>query len=286
MKKKKVLITGAKGQLGSAIGEVSKKYDSLECCFTDLDELDITNAGALDAFMERLRPDILINCAAYTAVDKAEEEKDKAFLINSHACGNLAQMSLKYGCKLLHISTDFVFDGRQNTPLHENDPTGPLSVYGASKLEGEKRILSACPDALIIRTSWLYYQQGHNFVRTMQRYGRERAELSVVYDQLGSPTYAGDLAQAVLQIISAFPDAKGIYHYANEGVISWFDFAKTIMELSEIKCQLHPVLTSQYPTAAKRPAYSVLDKAKFRESFGIAIPWWKDSLRICIEKMK
>lgn len=285
MTKTNILVTGANGQLGSAIREISAHYPHFRFLFTDLDDLDITDASAFRRFVQVNPVSIVINCAACTAVDKAEEDEEKAFLINAKACEILAKASHEYDFKLIHISTDFVFSGKQNHPYKEEDTAEPVSVYGKSKLEGEKLIRQNTSNYLILRTSWLYYQLGHNFVRTMLRLSRERDELRVVYDQVGCPTYAGDLAEAILHILTAFPNASGLYHYANEGVISWYDFTQAIMELSECDCPVRPILSAQFPTPAARPTYSVLDKTKIKEEFGIKIPYWRHSLKKCMDKM-
>lgn len=286
MTKKIILISGVKGQLGRLLEEVSRNFGQFDFVFTDVDELDITDYQQLHFFFLNNRIDFMINCAAYTAVDKAEEERDEAYRINAEACGYLAEFGHKFDFKLVHISTDFVFSGQQNRPCKEDDATEPLSVYGDSKLKGEQLIQQNGTDFIIIRTSWLYSEYGRNFVRNMQKLGMERSEISVVYDQCGSPTYAGDLAWTILYILANYPSAKGIYHFANEGAVSWFDFAQAVMELSNINCKVKAILTTEYPTPAKRPLYSVMDKGKIKNAFTLEIPYWRESLRKCIEKMK
>ena len=231
-----------------------------------------------------LLPTFCINCAAYTAVDKAESEKDLAFLINGESVGVLAAICREHDTKFIHVSTDYIFNGEATYPYTENFPTDPINVYGASKLEGEKQAMQLNPDSIIIRTSWVYSSFGRNFVKTMMRLMNEKNEVKVINDQLGSPTYAADLAEIILEII---PDWKpGIYNYSNEGIISWFDFALAIKEIINSPCEIKPILTVEYPTAAKRPAYSVLDKSKIQETFGVHLNDWKKSLAICIEKIK
>lgn len=288
---KKILITGAKGQLGQSIREELESFPGLLPVYTDIDELDLCNPEAIAAFFEAGQPDFAINCAAYTAVDKAESDSDLARKINRDAPENLAVACRTNGTRLIHISTDYVFDGENAHPYREDNPVNPQSVYGQTKLEGEQAILNSGAEAIIIRTAWLYSAHGNNFVKTMIRLGKERETLNVVADQVGTPTNANDLARAILTIIQSSvqePGAfvPGIYHYSNEGVASWFDFTKAIFEyLPEITCTVSPIGTEKYPTPAKRPAYSVLDKSKIRSIFGIAIPYWRESLKRCIIKL-
>ncbi len=288
----KIIVTGSKGQLGRSIQELSSGYPELQCVFTDIEELDICDPAQIDRFFTDVNPSVLVNCAAYTAVDKAEKDEVMAEKINHRAVANLANACKKTGTKLIHISTDYLFDGEKSTPYHEKDIVRPRSVYGITKLEGETAILRAEIKSIIIRTSWLYSAFGNNFVKTMLRLGRERDQLGVVSDQVGTPTYAGDLAKVVLDILQmTATDSKrfvtGIYHYSDEGVASWYDFTKAIFEYSpEITCQVNPIDTSAYPTPAKRPAYSVLNKSKIKTTFGIGIPYWRDSLKICLIKLQ
>lgn len=283
----KILITGSNGQLGSEIKELSKNYQSWNFIFTDIGELDITNPEALEEFFNAENFDFIINCAAYTAVDKAESDEKTAELINTEAVRNLAVISKKAGAKLIHLSTDFVFDGTKSLPYAETDIPNPLSIYGKTKLEGEREANKFCPGTVIIRTSWLYSQYGGNFVRNIIRLAKERNKLTMIFDQIGTPTYARDLAKTILGNIDQLININGgIYHYSNEGVASWYDFAKAICEFSEIKCGIIPIETKDYPTPAKRPGYSVLNKAKIKLDLGIEIPYWRDSLKECIEKMK
>lgn len=283
---KHVLVTGADGQVGSEIRRlVSINNDEqLHFFFTDKNSLDITDKRAVETFIQREQIDTIVNCAAYTAVDKAEEEREKTFLINAEAVGHLAELSNRYNIRLIHISTDYVFDGMHHRPYREDDPVNPQSIYGESKLGGEEAIQSINPPgAMIIRTSWVYSTFGSNFVKTMLRLGRERDSLDIIFDQIGTPTNAKYLAEAILTILqtdTGKTDEKSvaIYHYSNEGVCSWYDFAHAIFELSGIDCKVSPILSAQYPTPAKRPHYSVLNKEKIKTTYPIQIPHWKDAL--------
>ncbi len=283
---KSILVTGSEGQLGQEINQIKNQYPDFQFFMHDRD-LDITDLNALNNFFKSNKIDYIINCAAYTAVDKAESEIDKANLLNGTAIENLLKASSEQASKLIQISTDYVFGGFQNKPIEENEPTAPESAYGSSKLAGEMHAQKS-QRAIIIRTSWLYSSFGHNFVKTIRKYGQERGDLKVVFDQVGTPTYAGDLAKAILDII-VFSENNGfksdVFHYANEGVVSWFDFAWEICRISGIEAQIHPVLSEAFPTPAKRPVYSVLNKSKIRNTFGIDIPYWKDSLKVCIDKL-
>jgi len=279
----KVLVTGAHGQLGSELNFLSSLLENHAFTFVGRNDLDISDANAVDTFIKQGKFTHVINCAAYTAVDKAESEKELAFKVNGDAPGNLAKACSQSGAKFILVSTDFVFDGTISRPLLEDDKVNPLSVYGASKLEGEKQTLANNPDALIIRTSWVYSSFGNNFVKTIIRLCKERESLNIIYDQIGSPTYARDLADAILKIIAKGDWKAGIYNYSNEGVASWYDFAIAIRDLAGLKTKISPIETSQYPTPATRPKYSVLNKKKFKDAFGIEIPYWKDSLAKCIE---
>jgi dTDP-4-dehydrorhamnose reductase len=285
---KKIWVSGSKGQLGTELFLQCNKLKDYTFLFTDIEELDLTDSASVQAFYEINRPDILINCAAYTNVDKAESEKEKAYSLNRDIPALLSDLAYKNNAVLIHISTDYVFDGRSNIPYTEEDKTSPQSVYGQSKLEGEKAILKSAKN-IVIRTSWLYSPHGRNFVKTMLRLGKEKKELGVVSDQIGSPTYAGDLANAILQISAEITATRknfcGIYHYSDEGECSWYDFAKEIMEKAGLNCIVKPITTDQYPLPAKRPAYSVFSKSKIKEAFGLAIPYWKDSLAVCIRKL-
>lgn len=285
-----VLVTGSKGQLGSEIQLLSSRLAEFEFHFHDIDTLDITKLEALEDSFKRIKPFAVINCAAYTAVDKAESESDKAFLINAEAVGNLAQCAEKYESWVLHVSTDYVFDGNHHIPYRETDYTNPLSIYGKSKLAGEQLLLEY-EKAVVVRTSWLYSTFGHNIVKTIRRLASEREVIGFVCDQIGSPTYAADLAGALLAILRQLAQAQentslaGIYHYANEGACSWYDFACTTVELSRLACKVSPIETQDYPTPAKRPSFSVLNKSKIKTTFGLEIPWWKESLKKAIQLM-
>lgn len=277
---KKILVTGANGQLGSELRVLSVNSNH-EFLFTDVAELDITNREAVDNYVSEHGAEIIVNCAAYTNVDKAKDDTEMADNINHLAVKNLAEVSAKYKLILIHISTDYVFDGSKNTPYLETDPTAPLGVYGRTKLAGEKAVTDSGCDYLIIRTSWLYSSFGNNFVKTMRRLTAEKDSLKVVFDQVGTPTYAGDLAQAILKIIDSgkYADNAGIYHFSNEGVCSWYDFAIEIRNLSGNLCDIQPCHSDEFPSKVKRPNFSVLDKTKIKETFGLKIPYWKVSLR-------
>ena len=283
---KNILVTGANGQLGSEIRKLSPRFSSFTFFFTDIEELDLLNKSIISNFIIDNRISYIINCAAYTNVEKAEDEPEVCMKVNRDAVRNLADAA-KGKAHIVHVSTDYVFDGKGNTSLKETDPVNPQSVYGESKLEGERVLMEVSPENIIIRTSWLYSEFGNNFVKTMLRLGKEKSSLRVVNDQFGSPTYAGDLAQAILDIL-IFTENKnslpsGIYHYANEGVCSWYDFCLKILELANIEdCVVTPVPTSEYPTKATRPLYSVLDKTKIKQTFDLKIPDWQVSLKKCI----
>jgi len=319
-----ILVTGANGQLGSEIKELVDKAATLVAqestfFFTDRETLDITNFHAMEEFIDTNEIDTIVNCAAYTAVDKAETDAYNADAINHVAVKDMAKLSKEKGLKLIHISTDYVFNGKNYMPYKEDDATAPNGVYGQTKLDGEHAILEIAPKgAIIIRTSWVYSTYGANFVKTMLRLGKERQELGVIFDQVGTPTYARDLAQVILDIlpkigseVTSFPtsslgmqidgnvtspsmhsqagalkrDGVEIYHYSNEGVLSWYDFAKEIMRMAKLTCQVNPIETKEYPTPAVRPHYSLLNKAKIKKDFNITIPYWKDSLDDCLRKL-
>lgn len=282
----RVMITGAAGQLGSELKELSGNFPGCSFTFTDINELDITNSKAVSDFFKKNSFDYLVNCAAYTAVDKAESDLESAKALNALAPGYLAMVAASFGIRLIHISTDFVFDGMKSTPYTEEDHPLPLSAYGKTKLDGEYEIKKFLSDYMIIRTSWLYSIFGNNFVKNMIRYGKERGKLNVVFDQSGTPTWAKDLAEAIMQIISKDHFKPGIYHYSNEGVTSWYDFAKVIMNRLKIKCELTPIRTADYPTPAIRPAYSVMDKGLFKKTFDLKIPFWQDSLEKCLKQIR
>ena len=286
----KVLITGSNGQLGSEIKELASDYENLECVFRDLPELDICDTEVLNTFIIDQHINAVINCAAYTAVDKAEEDLETASKVNAKGVLNLVNSLKKVDGKLIHISTDYVFDGNHSQPYKETDPVSPIGVYGETKRAGELAVLNSNIDAIVIRTSWLYSAYGNNFVKTMLRLGNFKESIQVVYDQIGTPTYAKDLAKTCLDILSDESSTKistkgSLYHYSNEGVTSWYDFAKAIMVISNIDCNIIPIETKDYPTQAVRPLYSVLDKSKITSDFKVTIPHWRDSLTNCIKKI-
>jgi dTDP-4-dehydrorhamnose reductase len=283
---KKVLVTGANGQLGCEMKKIHLIFPIFQVEFTDVDTLDLTDQHAVDRYFEANHFGYLINCAAYTAVDKAETEPEKAFRINAEVPGMLQQICSKNHCQLIHLSTDYVFDGNACMPYIETVPASPQSVYGKSKLAGELEVLKN-PENIVIRSSWLYAAQGANFLKTMLRLGKERESLNVVFDQVGTPTSAADLAGAILticsQLVSTGEKAGGIYHYSNEGVCSWYDFAVDIMEMAGLNCKVIPITSDQYPSPTKRPAYSVLNKAKIKVAFGLEIPHWRKSLETVVK---
>ncbi|MDR2039632.1 MAG: dTDP-4-dehydrorhamnose reductase [Bacteroidales bacterium] len=283
----KILVTGANGQLGNELRLLSEKHIPHHFFFTDVEELDITDYAAVEHFFLQHHIEIVINCAAYTAVDKAEEDKKAAFSINATAVENLARACIQRKAKLIHISTDYVYDGTAYLPYKEDHPTAPVSVYGQSKLAGETAALTVS-DCIIIRTSWLYSSFGNNFVKTMLRLGKEREVLNVVSDQVGTPTYAADLAATIMVIVekaAANQMKLGVFNFSNEGVCSWYDFAHEIMRLSGLKCMVQPIETKDYPAAATRPYYSVLNKTAIKTAYGIKINHWQDSLEKCLSKL-
>ncbi|MFV0291073.1 MAG: dTDP-4-dehydrorhamnose reductase [Mangrovibacterium sp.] len=284
----KILIIGANGQLGSELKYLSNKESGFDFLFTDVQELDATNYQSFLAYCEENKPNFIVNCAAYTAVDIAENETETAKLINETIPKNIGRIAKLIQAKAIHISTDYVFDGMSNVPYVEDDLVSPESVYGKTKLNGEIALIKEEPQAVIIRTSWLYSIYGKNFVKTMIKLGEEKDELRVIADQVGTPTFARDLATAILKIIKQAEHnwVPGIYHYSNEGAASWYDFAKQIHEISGISCDVSPITTADYPTPAKRPSYSILNKNKIKSTFGITIPYWRDSLKTCINLLK
>ena len=283
----KILITGSNGQLGSEFKALADGYPLYEFLYTDVNELNITDESSVNHFFELHNPDVIINCAAYTAVDKAETDKETAFLVNAVATGNLARAASECGAFMVHISTDYVYDGRNHIPYTETDKINPLSVYGKSKAAGEAAVHQANGKAIIIRTSWLYSAFGNNFIKTMIKYGRERDSLNVVFDQVGTPTYAHDLAKAILDTLplALTADTIEVYHYSNEGVASWYDFAIAIHHFADIDCKVNPITTKDYPLPAERPFYSVLDKSKIKKKLAIEIPYWRDSVKNCIDRL-
>lgn len=280
----KILITGANGQLGSEIRNLADANKNIEFIFTDVDDLDITQATQVETFIETNQVTGIINCAAYTAVDAAEDNLSLARKVNVDGPQTLAIAASKHQLKFIHISTDYVFDGSNFKPYVETDPESPIGAYGQTKFDGEKAVFEAYNKAIVIRTSWLYSSHGNNFVKTMKRLMSERPEIGVIFDQVGTPTYAADLAQACLSMItdSAFFDKTGTYHYSNEGAISWFDFAHAIKELLALDCRINALQSFEFPTKTARPHYSVLNKAKIKGAFGLEIPYWKHSLQTCL----
>ena len=281
-----ILVTGANGQLGNEMRVLSKEHKKHQYFFTDVIEaedtypLDITDKAAVSAFVAEKSIDLIVNCAAYTNVDKAEEDEATAQRINADALAVLGAQ----GIKVIHISTDYVFSGDEHLPCRESDPVAPRTAYGRTKYMGEKNLLAACPEAVILRTAWLYSEYGNNFVKTMIRLGKEKEQLGVVFDQIGTPTYAADLANAIFTVIESAVWRPGIYHFTNEGVCSWYDFTLAIHELAGItNCRVRPILSEEYQYRTPRPHYSVLDKSKFKKTFGVEIPHWKASLERCVK---
>lgn len=291
---KTILVTGKNGQLGQSLKALAPKNQQYQFTFTGRDELDLSDPKKIAAYFEQNTFDLILNCAAYTAVDKAEEQQVLADTINHLAVKQLAEIAQKNDSILIHISTDYVFDGTGHKPYAENAVINPQNIYGATKLKGEQAIQQIACDAVIIRTSWVYSEYGNNFVKTMLRLGDERDQLKVIFDQVGTPTYATDLAMSILKIIDSYHNNQtdflqekvSIYHYSNEGVCSWYDFAKAIFEISKIQCAVSPIETKEYPTPAKRPYYSVLNKAKIKQQYQLNIPYWKDSLQDCLDKLQ
>lgn len=280
--KMRLLITGSNGQLGNEMRVVLQTYRNVEVFYTDVDTLDITDIVQLDKFVGVNDITHIVNCAAYTAVDKAEDDEITAELVNVVAVHNLGEVAVKHNLHLIHISTDYVFDGTSFKPYTEDMPVCPTNVYGRTKLAGEEMLRQECPEAIIIRTSWLYSSFGNNFVKTMLRLGRERDSIGVIFDQVGTPTYAADLAQAIFAILVSENWVPGIYHFSNEGVCSWYDFTKMIHAFAGIDCKVLPIESNAYPVRTPRPHYSVLNKTKIKNTFGIEVPYWVDSLRRCI----
>lgn len=277
-----ILVTGSNGQLGNEMRVLSASHPNHRYFFTDVVELDITCREAVLDFVRANAIDLIVNCAAYTNVDRAEEDEPTALRINADAVANLAAT----GVRVIHISTDYVFSGDEHRPCREDDPVAPRTAYGRTKLAGEQQLLALCPEAVILRTAWLYSTYGNNFVKTMIRLGQEKPELGVVFDQIGTPTYAADLAAAIFTVIEAPEWHPGIYHFTNEGVCSWYDFTLAIHDLAGISsCHVRPILSSEYQYKTPRPHYSVLDKSKFKQTFGVSIPYWLDGLKRCIAKL-
>ena len=281
----KILVTGSGGQLGSEIQDLISHFPSFKFTFSDYPEMDITDKESLGVAFAEGQFDYCINCAAFTAVDKAEEDKEKCDAINVTGSKNLAELCQEHNVTLFHISTDFVFDGTSCKPLKEDQPTAPVNYYGVSKLNGEHEVTSALTKYFIFRTSWLYSTFGNNFVKTMIKLSESRDELNIIADQIGSPTYARDLALSILEIIDSGSEEYGLYHYSNQGVASWYDFTCAIFEYKSIATKVHPIPTEKYPTPAARPHYSVMDKSKFEEIFQKNIPHWRDSLKSCLQAL-
>ena len=285
----KILVLGCNGQLGRCLYDQLEKTDH-NVIYTCRDQIDIGNFEATKSQIKQISPNIVINATAYTAVDKAENDQQEAEKINHIAVANIASTCNEIGCWLIHISTDYVFDGNHFLPYKESDSVSPIGVYGQTKRTGELAVINSDIDSIVIRTSWLYSSYGNNFVKTMLRLGNEKENLGVIFDQVGTPTYARDLAKTCLEILTAVNSAKisnngNLYHYSNEGAASWYDFAIAIMELGNVNCKVNPIQTKDYPTLAKRPQYSVLNKSKIKTDFKIEIPYWRDSLKDCIEKI-
>ncbi len=282
---KQILVTGANGQLGLSLQALQDKYPNLKFVFTNKTNFDISNASQVDRFFNKNSFDWCINCAAYTNVDKAETEAELARSINTTAVMKLAEASEKHNIKLIHVSTDFIFDGSSSEAYVEKDVANPLGVYGRTKLDGEQALIKHCKSFFIIRTSWLYSEFSHNFLKTMLRLEKTKDEINVVSDQIGTPTYAKDLAHVILKIISEDQKAYGVYHYSNEGVASWYDFAKAIFDITNSKININPISTNDFPTLAKRPGFSVLNKEKIKKELNVSIPYWRDSLEKSIKSL-
>jgi len=286
-----ILVTGANGQLGQSLQKIAQNYPDNQFTFVQRDTLDLSQAESISVYFQAHHFDCIINCAAYTAVDKAEEEAALAEAINHHAVKQLAEIAKAQESVLIQISTDYVFDGKQHRPYVESDRANPQSVYGASKLRGEQAMQVISPKGCIIRTSWVYSEFGRNFLKTMRGLGEQRDSLRVIFDQLGTPTYATDLAEAILQIVAQnkksrrLDKALGLYHFSNEGVCSWYDFAQAIFSMVAIDCAVSPIETQDYPTPATRPHYSVLNKAKIKQDFALNIPYWRDSVQVCLNRL-
>ena len=283
----KILVTGANGQLGNEMKNILEKECPGVTFYTDIQELDLLDSQAVCSFVSKNEITHIVNCAAYTAVDKAEEDKAMCAAVNIDAVKNLANAADIVGAKIIHISTDYVFDGTAHRPYKESDKVNPVSQYGTTKRTGETALIALAPDSIIIRTSWLYSTYGNNFVKTMMKLGAERSELKVVSDQVGTPTYAKDLAKAIYKILCSHQWVEGIYHFSNEGACSWYDFTKAIHRIAGIKtCKVMPIPTEDYPTAATRPSYSILNKSKIKATYGVEIPHWEESLVECISQLK
>ncbi len=281
-----ILITGSNGQLGNEMQQAAVRFPDFNYIYTDVAELDICDKSALDAFVKANNVNVIVNCAAYTAVDKAEDDVELCYKINRDAVRNIAEVATENKVKVVHVSTDYVFDGTNYLPYTEDMPVCPATVYGKSKLEGEQVLLKNCKESVILRTAWLYSSFGNNFVKTMMKLGAERDSLGVIFDQVGTPTYAADLADAILQLLRNETFVPGIYHFSDEGVCSWYDFTKTIHRMANITCDVKPIETKDYPARTPRPHFSVLNKSKIKSTYGISIPHWEVSLEKCIQLLQ
>lgn len=281
----KILITGANGQLGTELREILERDFPGQTLYTDVQELDLTNAKAVESFVANNEITHIVNCAAYTAVDRAEEEKMLCAAVNTDAVKNLAMAADANGAKIIHISTDYVFDGTNHRPYRESDKVNPISQYGTTKRKGETLLLALAPQAIIIRTAWLYSAHGKNFVKTMLRLAETQPEIKVVCDQIGTPTFARDLARAVVKVLQSHQWVPGIYHFTDEGAASWYDFAKAIFRIAGKEVKVTPIPTEDYPTAASRPSYSILDRTRIKATYGIEIPHWEEALADCLRQL-
>lgn len=277
-----ILITGSHGQLGNEMQLAATRFPAFKFIYTDVEDLDICDKASLDVFVKVNAVNIIVNCAAYTAVDKAEDDVELCYKINAEAVRNIGEVARQNGLKVVHVSTDYVFDGTNYVPYTEDQPVCPATVYGKSKLAGEQALMETCEQAVILRTAWLYSSFGNNFVKTMIKLGAERDSLNVIFDQIGTPTYAADLADTILKMLSHETFVPGIYHFSDEGVCSWYDFTKTIHRMAGITCDVRPIETKDFPARTPRPHYSVLNKAKIKSTYGIVIPHWEESLERCI----
>ena len=278
-----ILITGSHGQLGNEMQQAAARFPAFRFIYTDVEDLDICDKAALNAFVKANAVNVIVNCAAYTAVDKAEDDVELCYKINAEAVRNIGEVAHQNGLKVVHVSTDYVFDGTNYMPYSEDQAVSPNTVYGKSKLAGEQALMETCEQTVILRTAWLYSSFGNNFVKTMIKLGTERDSLNVIFDQIGTPTYAADLADTILKILSHETFTPGMYHFSDEGVCSWYDFTKTIHRIAGITCDVRPIETKDYPARTPRPHYSVLNKAKIKATYGITIPHWEESLERCMK---
>ena len=278
-----ILITGSHGQLGNEMQQAAARFPAFRFIYTDVEDLDICDKAALNAFVKANAVNVIVNCAAYTAVDKAEDDVELCYKINAEAVRNIGEVAHQNGLKVVHVSTDYVFDGTNYLPYSEDQAVSPNTVYGKSKLAGEQALMETCEQTVILRTAWLYSSFGNNFVKTMIKLGTERDSLNVIFDQIGTPTYAADLADTILKILSHETFTPGMYHFSDEGVCSWYDFTKTIHRIAGITCDVRPIETKDYPARTPRPHYSVLNKAKIKATYGITIPHWEESLERCMK---